>query len=568
MISNLNIVGKSPLTTKFVAPKKICYVTSGVTDSENLLNITSELPQGSIAKFSTKNGQKAALLLDFGSEITGGIRIDGHCRIENNGCIFKIMFGESAQEAMTPNGVKHAQNDHSVRDAEVRMSINNGTSFGKTAFRFVYLELISKEVEYDVSNICAEFSFRDIEYKGSFSCNDELLNKIFDTCAYTVHLCMQEALFDGAQRDRWVWTGDMRVETLTISKIFGDIDIIDKSLKHLLKKTSKFHGEITTYDMWYIIILEDWMKCTGRTELLYELKEAFIKKLNSVLDLFHEDKNTLFCEDEFKFAQERGYYIDWPTRNTKESESGAIALSKLCLDAAINLCRVLNENDLMSRCIKTKLLYKDVIVSYNDKKQIAALLNLAGLIDNEHAGEALIKDGCHGFSTFMSYYILKAISNSVGIDKAIELLKEYYGAMLDVGATTFWEDFDIDWYKEDATIEHVLNENEYDIHGDNGNHCYKGFRHSLCQGWSSGPAAFIVEDIMGIKILENGCKRLLVEPKIGKLQWVKGTYPTPYGIMELYLHKENEKICIDISCPKEISLEIDKNKYITQIHKV
>jgi H/ACA ribonucleoprotein complex subunit 4 len=29
-----------------------------------------------------------------------------------------------------------------------------------------------------------------------------------------------------------------------------------------------------------------------------------------------------------------------------------------------------------------------------------------------------------------------------------------------------------------------------DIHGDFGDHCYRGFRHSLCHGWASGPTAW------------------------------------------------------------------------------
>jgi len=32
-----------------------------------------------------------------------------------------------------------------------------------------------------------------------------------------------------------------------------------------------------------------------------------------------------------------------------------------------------------------------------------------------------------------------------------------------------------------------------DIHGDYGAHCYVGFRHSLCHGWSAGVAKFIKE---------------------------------------------------------------------------
>ena len=73
-------------------------------------------------------------------------------------------------------------------------------------------------------------------------------------------------------------------------------------------------------------------------------------------------------------------------------------------------------------------------------------------------------------------------------------MKEYYGAMLDKGATTFFEDFDLDWIKNSCRIDELLKGNQLDLHGDFGKFCYKGFRHSLCHGWSVGPISFLLEN--------------------------------------------------------------------------
>jgi hypothetical protein len=96
-------------------------------------------------------------------------------------------------------------------------------------------------------------------------------------------------------------------------------------------------------------------------------------------------------------------------------------------------------------------------------------------------------------STFMSYYILKAVAS---FDKpaAIEMMKEYYGAMLDKGATTFWEDFDIEWAENSCRIDELPTPDKKDIHGDFGAFCYIGYRHSLCHGWSAGVIQFIKEE--------------------------------------------------------------------------
>ena len=95
-------------------------------------------------------------------------------------------------------------------------------------------------------------------------------------------------------------------------------------------------------------------------------------------------------------------------------------------------------------------------------------------------------------STFMSYFILTAVSALFGKNQAEKLMKDYYGKMLSCGATTFWEDFDTAWLREGSTVEHCTRE-EDDIHGSNGKFCYKGYRHSLCHGWSTGVIRFIYE---------------------------------------------------------------------------
>ena len=79
----------------------------------------------------------------------------------------------------------------------------------------------------------------------------------------------------------------------------------------------------------------------------------------------------------------------------------------------------------------------------------------------------------------MSYFLLSAIDRASDTSRALEIAKEYYGGMLKMGATTFWEDFDIDWMQEAAPLTRLPEEGEKDIHGDFGAYCYLGYRHSF-----------------------------------------------------------------------------------------
>ena len=69
--------------------------------------------------------------------------------------------------------------------------------------------------------------------------------------------------------------------------------------------------------------------------------------------------------------------------------------------------------------------------------------------------------------------------------------------MLSIGATTFFEDFDLKWLDSAGRIDSLSQPGQEDIHGDRGKHCYVGYRHSLCHGWASGVIAFIKEEVSG-----------------------------------------------------------------------
>ena len=127
--------------------------------------------------------------------------------------------------------------------------------------------------------------------------------------------------------------------------------------------------------------------------------------------------------------------------------------------------------------------------------------------------------------------------------------------MLDMGATTFWEDFNIEWMENSARIDQITPEGMNDIHGDFGDYCYPSFRHSLCHGWSSGPTSWLTENVLGIKIVEVGAKVLNIKPYLGDLDWVEGSFPTPYGVVKVKHTKQpNGEIKTVVDAPKEIKI--------------
>lgn len=203
---------------------------------------------------------------------------------------------------------------------------------------------------------------------------------------------------------------------------------------------------------------------------------------------------------------------------------------------------------------------KKHIYPYEGNKQVAAMLSLADIVDADKISTEVLKPGgAAGLSTFWGFYTLQALAKSGDTKDALDIICNYWGKMLELGATTFWEDFDITWADNASRIDEVVADGKKDIHGDFGKHCYKGFRHSLCHGWASGPTAFLSNKVLGVHIQEPGCKKVEIIPDLGGLSWVKGKFPTPYGEIEIEHRMVNEKIETKISAPKEIDVTIKQD---------
>ena len=241
----------------------------------------------------------------------------------------------------------------------------------------------------------------------------------------------------------------------------------------------------------------------------------------------------------------------------------SLILLVISLSSAIELLKLYEITDKINKtieCANKKItLLKQRNSSCGNYKQTAALLAYSNIIDAKEINNTyLSKDYLNGISTFLGYYVLLVRAMANDIQGSLDLCRNYWGAMINLNATTFWEDFNIEWIKNAKPIDSLLKDDEYDVHGDNGAYCYKGFRHSLCHGWASGPVPFLSEYVLGIKVIQPGCKKIIIKPDLGDLKWAEGTFPTPYGKVYVKHEKENNEIKTIVKAPQEVKFEIIK----------
>ena len=426
-------------------------------------------------------GVGSYVILDFGKEMHGGIRLITNW-IYYGDCKVRIRFGESLGEVNSSIKEKNATNAHGPRDFETLICAYADVTIGQTGFRFVRIDLLEEKYIYFKNIFCENhrFSKKPIyTYQG----NDARIAEIFETAKRTVDLCASEGyIWDGIKRDRLVWAGDLAPEVMALTSIYGKLSVVERSLD-LVKKEAplpKFMNAIYTYSMWWVIILADYYKEFGCKEYLSKQ----MKYMQKLIERFNE-----LVDENGDLEKEIRYLVDWPTKDTVDELTGVRAIFLMAINGALYL---LNEFGLPTEtALKVKEKINRQPIQPKQMKQVVALKYFATgeLTDEEYA--MLIDGGTKGFSTFMSYYILTAIATR-DEQLAIDLMKEYYGAMLDRGATTFWEDFHMEWLDGSGSIDKIEPDKK-DIHGDYGAHCYVGFRHSLCHGWSAGVAKFIKE---------------------------------------------------------------------------
>lgn len=545
--------GREVLTKRVtLEPVKVLWKQGEVENEQMLLERRSRqvsLVASSPVVMKTTSKQQASVLLDYGTEIHGGIRILVWGEGTGKGAKVRVRFGESASEAMAEiGGENNATNDHARRDLVTEVGMMSMNPIGETGFRFVRLDLL-EETTLVLKAVTAELVYKDVPYRGSFRSSDELLNKIWETGAYTVHLNMQEYIWDGIKRDRLVWVGDMHPETLTIRSVFGADDAVERSLDFIREETPLpgWMNTMAAYSMWYVIIVYDWFLYTGHLDWV-KAQADYLKGLS--------DQLSEHIDSEGKDTVTQGRFLDWPSNdNPVVTDAGVQAIHYLAADSLEKLFKALGEKEYAERCAEDKKRLVRYETDYQEAKQAAALLVLAGLKDADKVNEELLrKNGAAGMSTFMGYYILAARAAAGDYTGCLESIREYWGGMLKLGATTFWEDFDVEWMKNAAPIDRLPGEGEVDVHKTYGRYCYQGYRHSFCHGWASGATAWMSEYVLGVKILEPGCKKVKITPHLGDLDWVEGTYPTPLGEIHIRAEKTAEGTRVCINAPEGVTV--------------
>jgi hypothetical protein len=191
-----------------------------INSAPRLLNSGSLVQRGGLNILAAPYSAPAELTLDFGREVSGRVHL---VSASDTAVAVETSYGESAEEALA----------HPYLGPRTVVVPAHGEAFGpKSAFRYVRLRFPAGPSQW--SRIDVEGIAYPVEYQGSFESSDPQLNRIWETAAYTAHLCMQEGIWDAPKRDRGRWMGDLDVTGRTISSVFADRALMEATMDQVI----------------------------------------------------------------------------------------------------------------------------------------------------------------------------------------------------------------------------------------------------------------------------------------------------------------------------------------------
>jgi alpha-L-rhamnosidase len=513
-------------------------------------NLEALTASGKGAGFSVKlptavmtDAEAPSVFLDFGRELTGRVEIVSD---SDTPAIVTVQMGESESEALQ---VPY-------------LGINpiaippHGTVHGpKTAFRYAKIRFVGGGTELRFKGIHVDHIFYPVQYQGSFESSDAMLNRIWETGAYTAHLCMQDGVWDASKRDRGRWMGDTDVSGRVIEDVFGERPLMEDTLDRLMgpAPVEQHVNGIPGYSSFWFTGVADYYRHTGSKEFLQREHERMVQLLNYIDAEF--DERNLYANKTKVWL-----YVDWsPELNgdTPETRRATTLEFYRAYHEAAWLLRELgdvanaNKYDAKAAAVKIaagKYLLDPATGTYGLRWQTNAAAVIGGAAGPEQYGTIWdhvlssvghVKYNAFIISPYYNYYVIRAMAQTGHRKDALEWIRQYWGGMLEEGATSFWEGYDPSWYKEDF---------HSSLQADN----RSGYFVSLAHGWSTGPTAWLMEEVLGIEPTGAGFSTVDIRPDLVDLEWARGAEPTPHGLLKVDAKRQAGGVAIAVDIPEGV----------------
>lgn len=525
-------------------PVTVEHVYGGVGTIQNpdaLKSVTSSGGEFAVDLPSTKveNTNAPQIMLDFGRNANGRLHFVSD---SDSPATVTVQYDESEAEALK---------QPYLGENALYIPAHSSAFAPKSTFRYAIVRFVGGQ-KLRFKSIDDDLIYYPVKYQGFFESSDPKLNLMWTIGAYTAHLCMQDDIWDAPKRDRGRWMGDLDVSGRTINDVFGDRFLMDDTLDRLMgpAPVRQHVNGIAGYSAFWITGEAEYYRHMGSKQQLMSFHERLVQ-------LMHYMETELDSRNLYANNHKSWPFVDWsPELNgdTPEARRGTQLEFIAAFAQGVYLLNEMGDTE-NAQIFAKKLddlktaaheyLLKKQTDSYGDRWQVNAMAVLSGAAGPSQYADiwkaslssvGKIKYNALIITPYYNYYVISAMAEIGHRAEALDWIRQYWGGMVDEGATGFWEGYDPSWYKDDA---------HGSLQADN----MSGYRVSLAHGWSSGVTPWLMEQVLGIHATGAGFSTVDIRPDLIDLAWAKGGEPTPRGMLNVSLKKDGQRTTISLDLP-------------------
>ncbi|MEN8254871.1 MAG: alpha-L-rhamnosidase C-terminal domain-containing protein [Verrucomicrobiota bacterium] len=404
-------------------------------------------------------------------------------------------------------------------------------------------------------------------FAGTFFCDDTQLDMLWGKAQRTLYVTMRDNFMDCPCRERAQWPGDMVVQFGQIPYCLGrEADLLaKKGLRETLRwqrENGELYGPvpegnwrielpsqmlavISPYGIW------TYYMNTADLDTLAELY-PFAKRYLEIWE-FQESGLVKYRPDTKNSIPEivdgvgigTWDWLDWGERIDAEPALNAWFVlaaqgvrkiaEELGFDA--DACIIRQREEQVLSAIR-EAFWDDNMGGYTSggfgfdaDDRVQALMILCGAADaSQYPKLKRILERVEQACPFMEKYVLEALFKMDEQELAMNRMKRRYASMVSNMDSTLWERWP-EWHDGgESTVNH---------------------------SWSGGPLTLLSGQVAGIRPLEPGWKKILVQPKPCGLKEIQAVVQIPQGKLELSIELEVEEPVLRLSVPPGTEVLLD-----------
>lgn len=518
------------------------------------------------APISIKRLSPEVILVDFGRVSFGNIALTPPSGTSEK---VTVHFGEDLQAGRInrkpPGSVRYAKTEIQLRglspipaappadkrntqkgNADTPPAVATPPEWG-VVLPFRWVEIEGWPGELTASNIVRKSAFASTwdDKAADFKCSDELLNRIWELCRYSIKATTFAGVYVDGDRERIPYEADAYLNQLSHYTTDPDIQMARDTFDHLMKHPTW----PTEWASHMIFMAYADYRHTGETKWLSSRYESLKPKL--MLDRARADGLLVSNEEQVKKLD----LVDWPAKERDDFDfkpvnavvnAFHIRSLEMMAEMAMALRKdkdatVFKDSAAKAREAFQAVLYDPNKGAYRDGEgtdhtsQHASLFPLAfGLVPTAHiqAVTDFVQKREMACSVYAAQYLMEGLFLNGAATRALELVTaptdRSWRHMVESGTTITWEAWD-QKYKPNQDWNHA---------------------------WGAAPANLFPRFILGAEPLTPGWKQARIRPQTGALTFANGKIPTPRGPI-LVAWKNESSFKLKLTLPDGMSAKLE-----------